>query len=554
MLGAATWRPQALPAKCFVNSPYQGTRCSLLAGWAPCTQVRLSATGSATAVEVEKDYEALASRLKELSALEGIGGLLGWDEMTMMPPGAAQARSAQKAALSGVIHAKSTDPEIGTLLGRLQEGTANLDQYKQATIREAARGYKKRTCIPEDLVRREAELESRAYQAWVQARTEKKWELFAPALKEWVEVRRERAALIDPTAPAYDVLADDYDAGLTAARVTEVFSRVRDGLVPLLKDIRERGKKPDDAWLQGDFDTAKQAALCKEVAVDLGFNLEKGRLDVSVHPFTGGAHPTDVRMTTRFKPHDITEGLTGAIHETGHALYEQGRNLEQDGLPVNMAAGMAIHESQSLLWERMVGLSRPFAKYLLPKFRSAFPEAFSEDRTPEALYDAINTVKETSMIRVEADEVTYPMHVILRFEIEKGLIDGTVEVEDVPALWGKKMKDYLGVEPADDAQGCLQDMHWSMGAIGYFPTYTLGAMSAVQIFEVAKKDLPGLDDDIAAGNFSPLREWLNKNVHALGSLYPKADDLLEAVTGKALDPDIFLKYLQEKYREIYQLS
>merc|ERR1712048_1092557 len=296
------------------------------------------------------------------------------------------------------------------------------------------------------MVRKEADLGSRAYQAWVKARQEKDWGSFAPALKEWVALRREMAALIDPSKPAYDVLADEYDAGLTAERVTEVFSRVKEGLVPLLKDIREKGTQPDDSWLKGDFDTGKQAELCKDVAVALGFDLNKGRLDVSVHPFTGGAHPTDVRMTTRFKQHDLTEGLTGAIHETGHALYEQGRNLEYDGLPVNMAAGMAIHESQSLLWERMVGLSLPFSKYLWPKLQAAFPDAFSKERTPDDLYAALNTVKDVSMIRVESDEVTYPLHVILRFEIEKGLIDGTIEVDEVPALWNKKMKEYLGVE------------------------------------------------------------------------------------------------------------
>jgi Zn-dependent M32 family carboxypeptidase len=422
--------------------------------------------------DVKKDYDALAGRLKETSALEGIGGLLGWDEMTMMPPGAAASRATQKSALSSVVHAKQTDPEIGKLLDRLQPSAGSLTDYEQANIREAARAYKKATCIPEDMVRQEADLSSRAYQAWVKARQEKKWEMFSPFLKEWVELRRKRAALIDPTRPAYDVLADDYDPGLTGERVTEVFSQVRDGLVPLLNSIRKHGTKPNEAWLKGDFDVDKQSALCKDVATALGFDLQNGRLDVSVHPFTGGAHPTDVRMTTRFKPDDITEGLTGAIHETGHALYEQGRNLEFDGLPVNSAAGMTIHESQSLLWERMVGLSQPFAKYLMPKLQTSFPDNFA-DRTPEELYAAINSVKDVSMIRVEADEVTYPMHVIIRFEIEKGLVEGSVDPDAVPAIWNNKMKEYLGVEPEDDSQGCLQDLHWSMGALGY-PDLHLG--------------------------------------------------------------------------------
>jgi len=312
--------------------------------------------------------------------------------------------------------------------------------------------------------------------------------------------------------------------------------------------------KPDNSWLRGDFDTAEQAKLCKEIVGALGFDLKKGRLDVSVHPFTGGAHPTDVRMTTRFEQHDIMEGLMGAMHETGHALYEQGRNLEFDGLPVNFASSTVIHESQSLLWERMVGQSRPFAEFLLPGLRASFPGAVSKDRTPEDLYLAMNVVKDISMIRTEADEVTYSMHVILRFEIEKGLIDGTVEVDEVPALWKSKMKEYLGVEPANDAQGCLQDVHWSEGDFGYFPTYALGAMAAVQIFEAAKRDLPNLDEAVIKGDFAALKKWLNEHVHSLGSLYPSADDLLEAATGKALDPEVFLKYLEDKYRDIYKLT
>jgi len=349
------------------------------------------------------------------------------------------------------------------------------------------------------------------------------------------------------------VLIDDYSAGLTAARIREIFDAVKIGIVGLLRDLREKGTPPDSSWLHGEYDTEKQAALCKEVSVALGFDLDRGRLDVSVHPFTGGAHPTDVRMTTRFKADDIMEGLTGAIHETGHALYEQGRCLEYDGLPVNAAAGMAIHESQSLLWERMVGLSPAFAKYLLPKIRGAFPEALPDDRTPDDLYAAVNRVRDESMIRVEADEVTYPLHVILRFEIELGLLEGTVTVDAVPRLWNEKMKEYLGVEPENDAQGCLQDVHWSMGALGYFPTYSLGAMAAVQIFDAARADLDGLDEDIASGNFAPLRKWLNERVHTLGSLYPTADDLLAEVTGKPLDPAIFLQYLEDKYRALYKV-
>lgn len=505
-------------------------------------------------IDVTKDYETLVSKLKDCSALAGISGLLGWDEMVQLPKNAAQARAAQKAALAGVIHERSVDPEIGRLLDTLEKSDlSSLDEFALANIRETRRDYKKSTAVTEDLVRREAALESKGYLQWVTAREQNDFQQFAPVLHEWIEIRMERAAMVDASKPAYDVLADEYSAGLTAARVTEIFNEVKSGLIPFLAEIREKGVEPDNSWLQGEFDIDTQAQLCREIAVAIGFDLDKGRLDVSVHPFTGGAHPTDVRMTTRFKNDDVTEGLTGAIHETGHALYEQGRNLKYDGLPVNAAAGMAIHESQSLLWERMVALSKPFAAYLLPKLHTSFPGAFPESKTPEDLYRALNVVKKESFIRVESDEVTYPMHIILRFEIERALVEGELQVDDIPKVWNAKMQEYLGVTPTSDAQGCLQDVHWSAGLFGYFPTYTLGAMSAVQIFETAKEQIPNLDSQIESGNFTPLREWLNENIHSLGSLYPTADDLLTKVTGKPLDPQIFLNYLKEKYTAIYKL-
>lgn len=514
----------------------------------------MSAAAAPPAAAVAADFDALSKKLKDISALSGINGLLGWDEMVQLPPGAADARAAQKAALAGVLHEKAVDPALGELLARLTSSDlAPLNAFQRAAVREAARDYRKSTAVSEDLVRREAELESRGYATWVKSREAKDWSAFAPVLQEWVDARRERAALVDPSKPAYDVLADDFSAGMTAARITEIFDEVKAELAPFLAELRARGTPPDAAWLHGDWDVAAQAEMCKDIAVALGFDLDKGRLDVSVHPFTGGAHPTDVRMTTRFKPHDLAEGLTGVIHETGHALYEQGRNLEYDGLPVNAAAGMAIHESQSLLWERMVGLSLPFARYLLPVLKKSFPGSFPADKTPEELYAALNVIKVPSLIRVEADEVTYPLHIILRFEIERGLIEGTIDVADVPAVWNAKMNEYLGVTPADDAQGALQDVHWSFGGLGYFPTYSLGAMAAVQIYDAAAKELPGLDAAIEAGDFAPLRRWLNDKVHALGSLHPTADDLLVAVTGKPIDPSIFLAYLKKKYSALYGL-
>jgi Zn-dependent M32 family carboxypeptidase len=418
----------------------------------------------------------------------------------MMPQGAAALRARQGAALAGVVYEKETDAALGALLSRLAGApAASLGAFEAATVRDAARSYTRRAALTKELAQREARLSSEGYQAWVAARAASDYSQFAPVLEQWLALTREKCAAIAPNAPdVYDTALDSFERGMTAARLDSIFATVRDGLVPLLAAVRERGTPPDDSWLAGTFDPDAQAALCREIAVQMGFDLERGRLDVSVHPFTGGAGPSDVRMTTRFKANDLTEGLTGAIHETGHALYEQGRpGGAHEGLPVSEALSMGVHESQSLLWERMVALSRPFASFLLPRLRAAFPQ-LPADKSADDLYAALNKVSMRSLIRVEADEVNYPLHVILRYELESALLRGDISVAQLPALWNAKMEAYLGVTPESDAQGCLQDVHWSAGAIGYFGSYSLGAMMAVQLFAAARKAIPSLDEDLAA--------------------------------------------------------
>ena len=293
----------------------------------------------------------------------------------------------------------------------------------------------------------------------------------------------------------------------------------------------------------------RQAEMCKEIAAAIGFDFTRGRMDVSVHPFTGGSHPTDVRITTRYSENWI-EGVAGTIHECGHAMYEQGRSKEHRDLPVSEALGMAAHESQSLLWERMVGQSLAFWEWAAPIVHKYFPHTAS--CTPQDFYRAVNIVK-PSLIRVDADEVTYPLHVILRFEIERDLFSGKVSVEDLPSVWNTRMEEYLGVVPPSDKEGVLQDVHWSGGAFGYFPSYSLGAMMATQLYEQAKAEMPSLEDDIRKGEFAPLKKWLNGKVHDKGSMPGSADALLESVTGKPLDPSIFMRYLTDKYTALYQL-
>jgi carboxypeptidase Taq len=528
-------------------------RVALRAAHSPVpTAVRPRSRARAMATATNADYTALSDRLREVTHLSGVSGLLGWDEQTMMPEGAADLRAKQQSALAGVVFEKETALEIGQLLQRLQ-ATPPQDPWQAAVVRDAARNYKRKTALSKELAQREARLSSEGYQAWVAARKASDFSAFAPVLRQWLELTKEKCAAIEPSKPAYDVCVDTYERGLSSARLDEVFATVRAGLVPLLAEVRSRGVAPDDSWLKGEWDLEKQAAMCKEIAVEMGFDLTRGRLDVSVHPFTGGAGPTDVRMTTRFKAHDLMEGLTGAVHETGHALYEQGRpGDELDGLPVSEALSMGVHESQSLLWERCVALSPAFAEYLLPKLHAAFP-AFPKDKTAKQLYEAMNTVTPRSLIRVEADELNYPLHIILRYELESALVKGTIAVEDLPRLWNERMQSYLGVTPDSDAQGVLQDVHWSAGAFGYFPTYSLGAMMAVQLFEAAKKDMPTLDADIAAGRFSPLREWLRVKIHSKGSLYPTLDELLIAATGEPLRPEVFLAHLERKYKALYKL-
>jgi carboxypeptidase Taq len=513
---------------------------------------------SATSADARETYTKLANKLKEHAALSGISGLLGWDEMVQLPPKANQCRSTQKELLAGIIHDRAVDPELGNLLSILQQAqTKGFNEYELATIREAAKDYKKATSIPKSVAQAEAELESRGYQHWVVARQNNDFSAFAPILEEWVALRKQRASLIDPNKKPYDVLLDEYEKGMTSERIDAIFSTVKQHVVPLLARVRAEGTAPDNIWLvNGDFNIDKQDDLCRKIAVELGFDLEAGRLDRSVHPFTGGAHPTDVRMTTRFKKEDITEGLTGAIHETGHALYEQGRNLDHDGLPVNQALSMGVHESQSLFWERMVALSPAFAAYLLPLLKENFPDAIPASTTPQDLYAAMNVVKDPSMIRVESDELTYVLHIILRYELEKGLIEESFKVQDLPQLWNAKMQEYLGCIPETDAQGVLQDVHWSAGLAGYFPTYSLGAMYACQIYAAAKEAMSAsvVEENIKKGNFKPIKEWLNEKIHKLGSLPASGDELMVMVTGKPLDPQIFLDYLTDKYTQLYKLE
>ena len=503
----------------------------------------------------EASYDALKRELATLNDLRSLEGLAGWDELVMMPSGdgAANARARAMATLAGVIHDKATSKALGALIEAC-DGT--LRGKDGANVRRAKESYAKATAIPSEMAKKRAELGSRGYQTWVKARESGEYGAFAPVLEEWVGLTKARCELIAPGADAYDVALDDYERGMTSARLREIFTVVREGVVPLIEKVYAkdgpkalRGRANP---LSGTFDVDKQAELARDVAVALGFDLTKGRLDVSVHPFTGGCGPDDVRMTTRYKADDLLEGLSGCVHEAGHSAYEQGRSIDYRGQPVSEAHSMGVHESQSLLWERMVALSEPFAYFLLPKLQSTFPGRF-DGVTEEALYAGYNVVKKPSVIRVESDEVTYPMHVILRTELEMDLLSGKITVHDLPKLWNAKMKEYLNVDIENDKQGVLQDVHWGSGAIGYFPTYIIGQILACQIFNAAKRSIDDLDGQIKRGEFAQLLAWLRVNVHERGSECDSVDELMMKVTGKPLDAAEFVTYLTEKYTKLYDL-
>jgi len=509
----------------------------------------------------------LKGRLRELDALGGCAGVLGWDELVMLPGGAAAARGRQKAALAAAVHEKATHPELGALIGEaeaeLAAGAANAAAaaaftFDGATVRDARRAFDRATRVPEALVKREAELGSRGYHCWAAAREKGDFSLFAPVLEELLELRREIAQHVaGPDADAYNAQIDLFERGMTHARLTEILGGVKAGLLPLVSEIKAsvaagNGPAPHPALTAGGFAVEAQEAACREIATAMGFDWERGRLDVSVHPFTGGSHPSDVRITTRYTEDTLLDGIMGLVHETGHALYEQGRNPEHDGLPVSEALSMGIHESQSLLWERMVAQRRSFWKWAEVILHKHLPE--TRPAAAEDLYRHVNRVNPENLIRVDADELTYPLHVLVRFEIERGLFDGSISVRDLPRVWNAKYIEYLGVEPPSDKVGVLQDVHWSDGSFGYFPSYTLGAMYACQFWETAQEELGAqqLEEEVAAGDFGRLKEWLNGKIHSLGSLHPSADELCEAVTGSKLDPEVFVRYLDRKYRALYE--
>jgi carboxypeptidase Taq len=492
---------------------------------------------------VADTLDRLKERLTELVDLGGVVRLLSWDQQTKMPPAGIRHRADQMAAIQRIAHERFTDPETGKLLDELAPREASLDPDSDdaALIRLARRDYEKSVRVPSSLRAEMARAAAEGRAVWVKAKTESDFASFLPMLERTVELKLKYVDCFEPRDEPYDILLDDYERETTTADVRALFAELKPPLVELISDLRDR--EVDDSFLVGEYPPDGQRALSHEVIDLFGHRPDAWRIDPTEHPFASGAGIDDVRITTNYHP-DTLESLFSTMHEYGHGLYNHQLPARLQRLPTGQSCSLGIHESQSRLWENLVGRSEPFWRFFYPRLQAAYPERLG-GVTLERFLPAINKV-EPGLIRIEADEVTYGLHVMLRFELEQDIVNGRVELRDLPDVWNAKMSDYLGVGVPDDAHGVLQDVHWSGGQIGYFSTYLLGTVMSVQIWDAVRREVPDLDQQIERGEFGALREWLGEHVHALGRKFPPQETLRRA-TGSTISAGPYLEYLREKY-------
>jgi carboxypeptidase Taq len=503
-------------------------------------------------MHAEAAYAELVRRTREKSLLAGCLEALAWDEATHLPEAGAEHRAAQVALLAGLVHEQGTDPRLGELLAAVEGSAlvADPESVPAVNVRDIRRLYDWETCLPRPLVEETARVTALAEQEWATARRLADFARFRPWLERVVALCREHAAAVDPDAEPYDVLLRHFEADLTAAQLTDLFAALRRELVPLAEAIAHAKRRPDTAVLARRFALGRQRTFAARVAAAVGFDFAAGRLDTTTHPFFSTLGPRDVRITTRFQPERFRDGLFAALHEVGHGLYEQNLPAEHHGTPAGEAPSLALHEAQARLWENGVGRSRPFWDHFFPLARALFPAAL-RDVGPDEFHFAVNAVEPT-FIRAAADEVTYNLHIIIRFELERALVAGELAVADLPGAWAEAYRHYLGITPRDDAEGCLQDGHWSAGMFGYFPVYTVGNLLAAQFLDRARADLPDLDAAFARGDFGGLLDWLRENVYRHGGR-STVEQLTERVTGSALHSGPFLDGLRQKYEGLYRL-
>ena len=486
--------------------------------------------------------------MRKIADVNNASAVLNWDQETYMPPKGAANRAQQLSTLAGVSHELSVSDELGKLLESFSSENG-LSLKQKNNVKHSFKDYKDRKKYTTAFVQEMSRCVSEAFQAWQEAKKKKDFSIFAPRLKKLVELKRAEAKLLGYKDHPYDALLDQFEPGSKTADLTVLFTDVRSQLVDFVKKIAA-SKQNDSGFMHLKYDKEKQWDLGIELLKQMGYDMESGRQDISSHPFTTNFSAMDVRVTTRLNENDLAEMLWSTIHEGGHALYEQGLPDAEYGLPSGEYISLGIHESQSRLWENNVGRGLPFWKHNFKRLQEIFPENLG-NRTVEDFYRAMNIVK-PSLIRTSADELTYHFHIMIRFEIEKALIEGSIEVNDLPMVWNGKYKEYLGVDVPDDGAGVLQDIHWSHGSFGYFPTYSLGSFYAAQFFTKACDDIPDLEKEIETGNMASLLGWLRKNIHQHGKSY-SAEDLCVKISGEKLNFRYFMEYAQKKYAFIYSI-
>ncbi|MBU5593471.1 carboxypeptidase M32 [Clostridium sp. MSJ-4] len=490
----------------------------------------------------------LRSYIKELEYLNQAMGLIFWDMRVGIPKKAIEPRSEVIGYLSSESYKLETSDKVKEFIDYF-EGVEGLDDVSKSMVENMKKNYEKTKKIPADRHREYTILASKSEVAWEDAKDKSDFEMFKPYLEKVVDFKEEFINYWGYEKNKYDTLLDFYEPSITVEKLDNIFGELRDAIVELLGKIKESKIKPRDDFFKKDFSKESQEEFGKFVVEKLGYDFDAGRIDESVHPFTINFGNKDVRITTKYLTNEFRSALFSTIHEGGHAIYEQDIPDELEGTGLGNGVSMGIHESQSRFYENIIGRSKEFWRYFYPEAQRRFPQF--EGVSFEDFYRGINTV-EPSLIRTEADELTYSLHVIIRYEIEKALINGKIQVGDLPGVWNEKYKEYLGVEPSSDAEGVLQDMHWSDGSFGYFPSYALGNIYGAQFLNKMKNDMPNMYEEIEKGNFKEIHNWLKENIHKHGAVYKPAE-LIKMVTGEELTAKYFIEYLNKKYTEIYEL-
>jgi carboxypeptidase Taq len=487
-------------------------------------------------------YTDYVNRLSKLADIAYTGAVLNWDMETYMPPKSAERRSQQLATLSGLAHEQFTSEETGALLEKLSTDES-LDERQKSNVKHTLKQYRKAKKYTTAFVEEISRTISETFNAWQEAKQKNDYSIYAPKLEKLIALKKKECEMIGYESHPYDAMLDEYEPGLKTADVDKLFNDVRNELVPFVKQLFAK-KAGSQEIIHRFYPKEAQIAFSEKILKEMGYDFGAGRQDLSMHPFTTNFSATDVRVTTRVDENNISDCLTGSIHEGGHALYEQGIPDDQYGLPSGEYCSLAIHESQSRLWENNVGRSMEFWIGQFPELKQAFPEAL-KDVNADQFCNALNVVK-PSLIRINADEVTYHFHIMIRFEVEKAIFENRIQVSEIPAYWNARYKEYLGIEVTSDAEGCMQDVHWSHGSFGYFPTYSLGSFYAAQMFHAAEKAIPELRNQIAKKNYTKLLEWLRNNIHRHGKTY-SAKELCLKATGEELTFNYFLDYIKRKY-------